>query len=214
MHAAAAQSPVNGTQSSSGPLRGYLKIPDLRPEVSKGEPCAASVRTSIAQHERTWGGQVNFEIVSYASRNAVYQLKTGRVRRVAAAYDQGNRSFPENWPENFRQAFAEGGGEILTTRGFEVSQDTMFLQIARELLALGPDGVLIVANSMDSALLCRQLRKLDESIPITLSDWGGTERLLELGGQGRGGCQCGPDLRPILDGSALPGIPEDLSGAL
>jgi branched-chain amino acid transport system substrate-binding protein len=120
---------------------------------------------------------------SFASRNAIYQLKTGSMRRVAAVYDLGNRSFTENWLKNFRQAFAEGGGEILTTQGFEVSQDTMFLRIARELLAFGPDGVLIVANSMDSALLCRQLRKLDEAIPITLSDWGATERLLELGGK-------------------------------
>lgn len=120
---------------------------------------------------------------SFASRNASYQIKAGRMRRVAAAYDLGNRSFTENWLENFRQAFAEGGGEILTTLGFEVSNDTTFLQIARDLLAVRPDGVLIVANSMDSALLCRQLRKLDEIIPITLADWGATERLLELGGK-------------------------------
>jgi branched-chain amino acid transport system substrate-binding protein len=43
--------------------------------------------------------------------------------------------------------------------------------------------VVIVANSMDSALLCQQIRKIDSQIEIMLSDWGATERLLELGGK-------------------------------
>lgn len=32
-------------------------------------------------------------------------------------------------------------------------------------------------------MLCQQIRKVDGRIRITLSDWGGTERLLELGGR-------------------------------
>ena len=36
---------------------------------------------------------------------------------------------------------------------------------------------------MDSALLCQQIRKVDNNIKITLADWGATERLLELGGK-------------------------------
>ena len=119
----------------------------------------------------------------FASRNAHYQIKTNRMRRVAVAYDLGNKSFTENWLNNFRIAFSQGGGNIIMTRGFDVTSNITFLQIARDLLAAKPDGVLIVANSMDSALLCQQVRKLDSHIPITLSDWGATERLLELGGK-------------------------------
>jgi len=119
----------------------------------------------------------------FASRNAHYQIKTNRMRRVAAAYDLRNKSFTENWLHNFRTAFTQGGGEIIMARGFDVSSNVTFLQIARDLLAAQPDGVLIIANSMDSALLCQQVRKLDSHIPITLSDWGATERLLEPGGR-------------------------------
>lgn len=119
----------------------------------------------------------------FASRNASYQIKAGRMHRLAAAYDLGNKSFTENWLANFKAAFHEGGGEILRAVGFEVSDDTTFLRIAQELLALQPDGILIVANSMDSALLCQQIRKLDTKIEITLADWGATERLLEMGGK-------------------------------
>ena len=118
----------------------------------------------------------------FARRTALYQLKTNRMRRVAAVYDLGNRAFSENWLKNFTEAFAQGG-QVVLTLGFQVGNDTTFLSIAQELLADDVDGVLIIANSMDSALLCQQIRKLDARIPIVLSDWGGTERLLELGGK-------------------------------
>lgn len=124
----------------------------------------------------------------FASRNARYQIKAQRMRRVAAIYDLGNKSFTENWLKNFSHAFAEGGGKIIKTLTFTSGRNTKYLEITRELLSVEPDGVLIIANSMDSALLCQQIRKLDADIPITLSDWGATERLVELGGKAVEGC--------------------------
>ena len=118
----------------------------------------------------------------YAGRSARYHIKSGDMRRVAAAYDMGNRSFCENWLENFKAIFTAPGREIIATIGFKTDEDRTFLEIAHELLVPKPDGVLIIANSMDSAMLCQQLRKLDPNIRITLADWGATERLLELGG--------------------------------
>ena len=118
----------------------------------------------------------------YAGKSAYYHIKSGTMRRIAATYDLNNRSFCENWLENFSAIFTGNGGEIITTIGFATDTGQSFLDVARELLAVGPDGILIVANSMDAALLCQQIRKLDAAIPITLADWGATERLLELGG--------------------------------
>lgn len=118
----------------------------------------------------------------YAGKSARYHVNSGTMRRIAATYTLSNRSFCENWLENFAAVFNENGGEIITTIGFATDKGGSFLNVARELLAAGPDGILIVANSMDSALFCQQIRKLDAAIPITLADWGATERLLELGG--------------------------------
>ncbi|MBI5524054.1 MAG: ABC transporter substrate-binding protein [Desulfarculus sp.] len=120
---------------------------------------------------------------AFARANALYQIKTQRMRRVAAAYDTGNRSFSENWLENFNQALAEGGGQVVARVAFKSGEDVSYAEVAGQLLAPRPDGVLIVANSMDSALLCQQIRKTDPSLPITLSDWGANERLVELGGK-------------------------------
>jgi branched-chain amino acid transport system substrate-binding protein len=119
----------------------------------------------------------------YASRSAHYQIKSGDMRRIAVAYDGGNRSFTENWLENFKAPFIAGGGEILTSIAFKTDENRSFSKIAHALLRSDPDGVLIIANSMDSALLCQQIRKANQRIKITLADWGATERLLELGGK-------------------------------
>lgn len=119
----------------------------------------------------------------YAAKSARYQIASGNMRSIAAAYDLGNKSFCESWLDSFVETFTDGGGEVLETVGYRAGADRSFLEIARKLLAAGPDGILIIANSMDSALLCQQIRKLDSGIAITLADWGATERLLELGGR-------------------------------
>lgn len=118
----------------------------------------------------------------YATKLARYHVNKGDMHRVAAAYDLNNRSFCENWLENFVEVFTEGGGEIVGEIGFRSNEDRTFLDISQELLSLNPNGVILVANSMDSAMICQQIRKIDSAIPISLADWGATERLLELGG--------------------------------
>ncbi|WP_319410000.1 ABC transporter substrate-binding protein [uncultured Desulfosarcina sp.] len=119
----------------------------------------------------------------YATKSARYHIHNGDMRRIVAVYDLNNSSFCENWLENFQTTFSGAGREIIATVCFKAEAKRTFLDIARELLAPSPDGVVIVANSMDSALLCQQIRKIDSDIPITLADWGATERLLELGGK-------------------------------
>jgi len=119
----------------------------------------------------------------FSTRNAEYQLGIKNLRRMAAIYDLGNRAFSVNWLQNFRRIFVAGGGEIVTEVSFVSGGDEKYIELARRALTSGPDGVLIIANSVDSALLCQQIRKLDSAVPITLADWGATERLLELGGR-------------------------------
>ncbi len=119
----------------------------------------------------------------FAATNANYQLKTKRMRRVAAAYDLGNRSFSENWINNFAAALEKGGGALVAKKGFTSGEMTSYAKFAAELLAAKPDGVVIAANAMDSSLLCQQIRKLDSHLPITLADWAAQERLIELGGK-------------------------------
>lgn len=118
-----------------------------------------------------------------AAKSALYQRKTQHRQRMAAVYDLGNQAYTESWLGDFRNAFTQDGGEMGKVIGFESGGEATFLQIARNLLAEPADGVIIIANSVDTALLCQQIRKLDERLPIAVAEWGATERLLELGGK-------------------------------
>ena len=119
---------------------------------------------------------------SYAKKSADYHFHQIGLRRVAAVFDLGNKSYTESWLEDYRAYFSAIGGEVVGSVGFPSSSQILFSDLARQLLVSKPDGILILANSVDAAMLCQHLRKLDSSIPITTSEWAATEQLIELGG--------------------------------
>jgi branched-chain amino acid transport system substrate-binding protein len=128
--------------------------------------------------------RVNMSAGDAATQIARFHLQEKRpLRRLVAAYDLSNRSYTESWLDAFRRTFVAGGGQVLQAVGFASSGDTAFLQVARDVLAIPADGIVISANSMDTAMLCQQIRKLGSELPIIASGWAGTERLLELGGR-------------------------------
>ena len=67
--------------------------------------------------------------------------------------------------------------------GFSSEQKTLFADLARQLIETHADGILILANSVDAAMLIQHVRRLNPSIPIATSEWAATERLIELGGR-------------------------------
>ncbi len=119
----------------------------------------------------------------YSEKSARYQFEKLGHRKVAAIYDLGNRAYSESWYNGFCATFNKLGGKVAKTTTFTSSNDVTFLQYAKELLAAKPDVVLIIANSIDAAMICQQLRKLDNKVNIVISEWGSTERFIELGGQ-------------------------------
>jgi branched-chain amino acid transport system substrate-binding protein len=128
-----------------------------------------------------------FRVVPSVRVNALvsadYHIKSGDITRAAVIYDVGNRSYTKSWLENFKAFFIKGGGEIVSTIPYNTKENNPFGEIAQKTLALDVNGILIIANSMDSALLCQQIRKKDKTVNITIADWGSTEQLLEFGGK-------------------------------
>ena len=155
------------------PLLNHARLPTVSPTVT----------TEALSGRDDWFFRVTATTRVFASANAQYQLKKKRMRRVSATFDLGNRSFAELWLDNFIQALEAGGGKVLRKVGFTSGAQDSYFQLADSLLEPKPDGVVLVANAMDSALLCQQIRKFSGNIPITLADWGATELLLEMGGE-------------------------------
>ncbi len=104
-------------------------------------------------------------------------------RRVAAAYDTRNRSFTESWLAEFRRAFTARGGRVVAEIPYESSPDADFGRIVTAMIEAGPDGLLFIAGALDVARLAQQARKLDPRLPLTTSEWAGSEQLAELGGK-------------------------------
>lgn len=118
----------------------------------------------------------------YASKAARYLYEKAGVRTIGVIYDTGNRSYTESWLNDFRTAFSASGGKIVLTRTFQSGRDTVFQPLVHELLSSKADSVLIIANAVDAALICQQVRKLDARKQIAMSEWGSTERFTELAG--------------------------------
>lgn len=119
----------------------------------------------------------------YAQKSVAYHYTTQGSRRVAAIFDMRNQSYAKTWLDDYRSAFEAAGGVISDTVSFNSGDDTHFSTLIERLLHSQPDGVLIVANSVDTALLAQQIRKRDTKIHVYASEWAATERLLELGGK-------------------------------
>ncbi|WP_277058400.1 ABC transporter substrate-binding protein [Trichlorobacter lovleyi] len=119
---------------------------------------------------------------SYASKVAGYQaVKLGR-RSVAVIYDLNNRSYTESWLNDFKAEFERHGGSVMAVQTYQSSPATSFNQLATVLLKNKPQLVLVIANAIDAALICQQIRKLDPVVAIGLSEWASTERFVELAG--------------------------------
>jgi len=146
-----------------------------------------TVTTTDLSHKDDSFLRVISSTTDYASKSALYQYqKLGR-RKVVAIYDLNNRAYTENWLRDFRESFEARGGSVVRALGFNSAEKVSFTPLVEELLALRPDSVLIIAGAVDAAMICQQVRKLNSDMPMALSEWGATERLIELGGHATDG---------------------------
>lgn len=119
----------------------------------------------------------------YVKTSADFYFQKKGLRRLRVIYDLSNRAYTENWTRDFSDVFKAAGGETLPPVDFTSSNNFDFSALASRALADEPDGIIIVANAVDTAMLCASLRKLDTKVAIGTSEWSSTGRLIELGGK-------------------------------
>jgi branched-chain amino acid transport system substrate-binding protein len=120
---------------------------------------------------------------NYAKKSAEYHFRKQGSRKVSVIYDNRNRAFTESWLNDYRRIFEVAGGQIESTISFESNNDVQFSDLVEKALAANVDSVLILANSVDTAVIAQKIRSLNRSVQISTSEWAATERLLELGGK-------------------------------
>ncbi len=105
------------------------------------------------------------------------------VRRIAAIYDLGNRAYTEDWVRYFQEALEQGGGSLVTGIPFDLHSDTLFLDLATQAAKAGPQGILILANAVDTAMICQQLAKTGVDLPLYATGWSYSDDLIQFGGR-------------------------------
>lgn len=154
-------------------------------------PIANEAKTLMMSHTSTSKELSNrydyfFRVVNtterYAVKNANFRRFNLKEKTIAAAYDMSNRAYSESWLEDFRTTFEKNGGKITTVVTFASGSRPSHAQIARQLLASKPDGILLIANSMHATLLAKEIRKINATVNLGTSEWAATEQLAEIGG--------------------------------
>ena len=120
---------------------------------------------------------------SAATMMAKYLRTEKNARKVAVIYDLGNKAYTEKWYQNFASTFVTEGGDSAEPVTFTSGPDAKLLPLVLQLKQGDFDALVIVANSVDAAMLCQQIRKTGWNIHLALSDWAATEQLINLGGQ-------------------------------
>ena len=116
----------------------------------------------------------------YVKTSADFYYRSWGLRKLRLVYDLRNRSYTESWLRDFSAVFAAAGGTLLEPISFTSSDEVVFSGLARRALSDSPDGIVIVANSVDTAMLCESIRKLNTAIAVGAAEWASTGRLIPV----------------------------------
>lgn len=128
-----------------------------------------------------------FRVTAPLSRNAeqmaLHAVKDLHLKRFAVVYDVSNRAFTETWLNHFSKTLLANGGQIATAEEFNSQPNVHFSPIIDRLLQTHPEGVLLLSNAIDTALLAQQIRKQGSTVALFSTEWAFTTDLLSFGGR-------------------------------
>ena len=105
-----------------------------------------------------------------------------RLTRVAVLYNIDNRAYTEDFLGSFRTALEAGGGEVAGAVPFSSLDLPDYTALLEEITASRPQGVLVLANAVDTAMFCQQLVKSGEVLPVFTTPWSFSDDLIAFGG--------------------------------
>lgn len=174
-----------------GPMTSQMAIATL-PLCQRAGIALLSPTTST---DHLSGRDDNFFRLYPSNRQASKQLaelahRQLHLRHVIAVWDQRNRAHTATWLANFEQAFSELGGRVVTSLPFTTGDDISFAKLANQVANQPADALLILANAIDTGLLCQHLAKKGVQMPILTSEWSATPSIAAFGGRAVEGLVC------------------------
>lgn len=117
-----------------------------------------------------------------AHRLAQHAAKEMRLRTMEILYDLTNRAYTEGYSETFKKKYKKEGGLIVGVSAFVSGPNLDYIALARDALQNDPDGLLIIAGALDTAMISQQIRRLDRNVRLLASGWAMTDAILTNGG--------------------------------
>jgi branched-chain amino acid transport system substrate-binding protein len=114
---------------------------------------------------------------------ARYVVEEWRMQSVCAVLDMANRQHTESALKVFKHEFESLGGELVARHEFSSGEGIKFSELARELQQHESDCIYVLANAMDTAMLCQQMEKLEHRPRVIATDWSATDEVIQYGGR-------------------------------
>lgn len=122
-------------------------------------------------------------LVSRAHALAQHIYQNRNIVQIAAIYDTDNTAYSKAYLEAFASKYQSLGGKLSAEAGFSSKSQPDFTSLMARLHASNPDGLLIIAADIDTALIAQRTRLMDWSLPLFTTAWAQTETLVNNGGQ-------------------------------
>lgn len=167
-----------------GPMTSSMAVA-LAPRLAQTGTLMMGVHTTTT--ELTGRDDMFFRVIDdtnkYASEVARFHHQRRKVRQVAILYDLANVDYSASWVADYKRTFEELGGVVVRSLSFDSHYERKYDDMARTLLEVQPDMVVIVANAVDTAEIVGKLRNQNANVQLAGCGWANTERLLENGGK-------------------------------
>jgi branched-chain amino acid transport system substrate-binding protein len=121
------------------------------------------------------------DVVARQLADHVYDER--KLRRIAVIFDAGNSVYTTDWKNCFGKRLQEKGGEVVGEVAFDSQGQYRFTELVKQALAEKPEGLLLLASSLDTAMLTQQMMKQDIVLPVFATEWSVTRDLLTSGGR-------------------------------
>ncbi|MHB9003983.1 MAG: ABC transporter substrate-binding protein [Coriobacteriia bacterium] len=171
--AVAVVGPVTSASAvTAKPIADELEVPMLSPSVSSGDLTGIDdYFLRIYPDNKYAGSLLASETVSGFGH-----------RRISVIYDLSNRSYAETQYLEFREAAERLGAVVPLTVTFTSGKDLDYSSVAKQVAESNPECVLIIANAIDTGMLCQRLRAAGSSAHVIATPWSGTDDLISTGG--------------------------------
>lgn len=142
--------------------------------------------------------KINSNVTVFSEPIAEYASNKIGLKSLAVIYDLNNRAYTEEFLRTFKSRL-EKKNSLVREFSYDSSENISYTDLSRKLLASNPDGILIIANTFDTAMLCQNIRKLNSRVPLFSSPWAMTKDIIPLGGKSVEGLIFGHTYSPNIE---------------